>query len=269
VNQAAVLGSPIAHSLSPALHRAAYAALGLDWTYQAVECTADELPTFFAGLDASWRGLSLTMPLKQAVLTQLDARDELVDLVQAANTVVITDGRRVGWNTDVPGMAAALAGVGVGNLGFATVLGGGATARSALAAFAELGCREVTAFVRRPAAAGDLGAVAERLGLRLAVESWAVAEQGLLADVVVSTVPSGVADRLVGMVPAAPGVLLDVVYEPWPTALALAWQQSNGIVVSGLDLLVEQAARQVELMTGQMAPVTAMRAAAEAELARR
>ncbi|MET0741643.1 MAG: shikimate dehydrogenase [Candidatus Nanopelagicales bacterium] len=272
MNRAAVLGSPIAHSLSPALHRAAYASLGLDWTYEAVECTAEALPAFLDVLDPSWRGLSITMPLKQVVLAHLDARDDLVDVVQAANTVVMAEGgRRVGWNTDVPGMVDALgeADVAAGDVGFATVMGGGATARSALAALAALHCQQVTVFVRRPDAADELRAVGARLGMPVTIESWAIAEQGLLADVVVSTVPSGVADRLVGMVPEAPGVLLDVVYDPWPTSLALAWQQLSGTVASGLELLVHQAARQVELMTGRPAPLAVMRAAGAAELASR
>ncbi|MFI5099653.1 MAG: shikimate dehydrogenase, partial [Actinomycetes bacterium] len=139
--RAAVLGSPVAHSLSPVLHRAAYAYLGLDWTYEAVECDEAGLAGFVAGLTAQWAGLSLTMPLKTAVLGLLDETDEPIRLARAANTLLLRDGRRVGANTDVPGMVAALAelGVGGGGAGRATVLGAGATARSALVSLAAAG----------------------------------------------------------------------------------------------------------------------------------
>src|SRR4051794_12969885 len=99
--RAAVLGSPIAHSLSPALHRAAYIELGLDWTYDAIECDEAALPAFVQSLDASWVGLSLTMPLKRAVLPLLAEMSETVRLTGAANTVLFRDGRTVGDNTDV------------------------------------------------------------------------------------------------------------------------------------------------------------------------
>jgi hypothetical protein len=107
--RAAVLGRPIAHSLSPPLHRAAYEALGLDWTYDAVECGEDDLPALLDGLDASWAGLSLTMPLKQAVLPLLDEVSDLARDVAAANTVVLREGRRAGSNTDVHGIVAPCA----------------------------------------------------------------------------------------------------------------------------------------------------------------
>ena len=108
--KAAVLGSPIAHSLSPVLHRAGYQALGLDgWSYQAIECDEARLPALISGCGPDWAGLSLTMPLKRAVLPLLDEAEPLVAEVGAANTVIFDAGRRSGHNTDVPGMIAALA----------------------------------------------------------------------------------------------------------------------------------------------------------------
>src|SRR5215813_8538402 len=148
--KAAVLGSPITHSLSPVLHRAAYQALGLTgWSYQAIECDAARLPGLLDGCGPGWAGLSLTMPLKRAVLPLLDRAEPLVTDVGAANTVVFGGGRRRGHNTDVPGMVAALAEAGLsGNPGEVLIAGAGATACSAVAAVRELGAREVTVAAR-------------------------------------------------------------------------------------------------------------------------
>src|SRR5262252_1994915 len=155
--KAAVLGAPIAHSLSPVLHRAAYRALGLTgWSYLAIECDTARLPAVLDGCGPGWAGLSLTMPLKRAVLPLLDHIDPLAREVGAANTVMFTGGRRHGHNTDVPGMIAALAEAGATGLsGPATVLilGGGATACSALAAARGLGAARATVAVRDPARA--------------------------------------------------------------------------------------------------------------------
>jgi shikimate dehydrogenase len=250
--RAAVLGSPIGHSLSPVLHRAAYARLGLDWEYAAVECDEAGLPGFLAGLDDAWAGLSLTMPLKTAVLPLLDEVEPTAAVVGAVNTVLPVRGRLVGHNTDVGGLVAALTerGVPAAPAGPVTLLGAGATARSAVAALARLGARVVVAHARRPGAADDLRALGERVGVRVDVRPWAAAAEGLHAPLVVSTVPAGVADPLAAAVPQQPGTLFDVVYHPWPTPLAARWAQRGGTVGSGLDLLVHQAALQVRLMTG-------------------
>ena len=249
-----MLGRPVAHSLSPRLHRAAYAALGLDWTYDAVDCGEDDLPALLDGLDASWAGLSLTMPLKQAVLPLLDEVSDLARDVAAANTVVLRDGRRTGANTDVHGIVAALREAGVTRAERPVVLGGGATARSALAALAALGARHPVLVVRSQP--HETLAAAARLGVQptLAAYDPAVLDG---CDLVVSTLPAGAADALAPHVAAVPA-LLDVVYDPWPTPLAAA---CRGTVVSGTAMLLHQAAAQVELMTGRTAPLEAMRAA--------
>jgi shikimate dehydrogenase len=252
--KAAVLGSPVAHSLSPVLHRAAYAHLHLDWTYEAVECRERDLPALVAGLGPQWAGLSLTMPLKTAVLPLLDEADEATELAGAANTLLLRDGRRVGANTDVPGMVAALAESGVrgprGARGRALVIGAGATARSAVVSLALAGYRAVDVVARRPEAVAGLVRVAERVGTEIAVHPWDAVGPLLAEGLVVCTVPAGGADLLAGQVPARPGLLFDVVYSPWPTPLAAAWAASGGTVIGGLDLLVHQAAGQVLLMTG-------------------
>ncbi len=265
---AAVLGHPIEHSLSPVLHRAAYRELGLSWTYDRRDVTAEDLPAFLEGLDHSWAGLSLTMPLKAAVLSLLDEVDDLALATGAANTVVLVDGRRLGFNTDVEGVAAALDERDAGRRS-ATVLGAGATARSAVAALARRGAPGVTAYVRRPESAGDLRATAAACALDLEVLPWALAADGLGADVVVSSVPRGAADDLAAHVPEHTGTLLDVVYDPWPTPLATAWSDHGGQVASGLDLLLHQAVGQVRLMTGRTPSLAVLRRALEAAAAAR
>ncbi|RNL70414.1 shikimate dehydrogenase [Streptomyces sp. I6] len=270
--RAAVLGSPIAHSLSPVLHRAAYAALGLTgWSYDRFEVTEADLSGFLRGLDASWAGLSLTMPLKRAVIPLLDGISDTAAAVEAVNTVVIgDDGRRTGDNTDIPGMVGALHERGVAEVDHAAVLGAGATASSALAALGRICTGPVTAYVRSRARAEEMRGWGERLGVEVHTADWAEAAHAFDAPLVVSTTPAGATDFLVPYVPERPGTLFDVLYDPWPTPLAAAWTEQGGSVVGGLDLLVHQAVFQVELMTGHSpAPLAAMRAAGEEALAGR
>ncbi|MFD6346308.1 shikimate dehydrogenase [Streptomyces roseolus] len=270
--RAAVLGSPIAHSLSPVLHRAAYAELGLDdWSYERFEVDEAALPGFVAELDGSWAGLSLTMPLKRAVIPLLDEVSETAASVEAVNTVVFReDGRRVGDNTDVPGMIAALRERGVEKVESAAVLGAGATASSALAALARVCAGPVTAYVRGEARAAEMRGWGERLGVDVRTAAWDDAAEALAAPLVVATTPAGATDALADAVPDRPGTLFDVLYDPWPTRLAAAWSERAGKIIGGLDLLVHQAVLQVEQMTGTpKAPLAAMRAAGEAALAAR
>jgi shikimate dehydrogenase len=270
--RAAVLGSPIAHSLSPVLHRAAYRALGLtDRRYDRFEVDEAALPGFLAGLDVEgegWTGLSLTMPLKRAVIPLLDEVSDTALAVDAVNTVLFTaDGRRTGDNTDVPGMVAALRERGVTTVGSAAVLGAGATASSALAALAQVCTGEVTAYVRGPERAAQMRELGERLGVKVTAAPWERAAEAFSTPLTISTTPVGATDHLAASVPTSPGALFDVLYHPWPTALAAAWSHCNGTVLGGLDLLVHQAVLQCELFTGiTPAPLAAMRAAGEAAL---
>ena len=266
-----MLGSPIRHSLSPVLHRAAYDELGLDWSYDTVELRTDGLAAFLDSLDPSWRGLSLTMPLKRAVVPLLHQVTDRARVAGAANTVVLEDGRRLGDNTDVPGAAAALVERWDGPVDRAVVLGGGATAASVLLALAGLGCRSATLLVREPARAAEtLTAVrrhprppelhVERLGAARTEET----------DVLVSTVPAAAQGEEALRLARAAGVVFEVLYDPWPTPIAAAAEAAGQPLVGGLDLLVHQAVVQVELMTGvESAPLAAMRAAGEAALAAR
>jgi shikimate dehydrogenase len=268
MRRCAVLGSPIAHTLSPALHRAAYAELGLDWSYEAVEVDEDGLPAFVAGLDDTWRGLSLTMPLKRAVLPLLDDLDPWATVSGAANTVVLEEGRH-GHNTDVPGAVAALAERGADRVDTAVVLGGGATAASLLLALAEVGCREARLLVRDPVRAADTLAAVARHGRGPAVTVGALGDPVGAPDLLASTIPASAQSPALVASTAAAAVVFDVVYEPWPTPLAAAATAAGRTVVSGLDLLVHQAALQVRLMTAHEAPLAVMRAAGERALAQR
>jgi shikimate dehydrogenase len=267
--RAAVLGSPIAHSLSPTLHRAAYRALGLDWSYDAIEVDAPGLPDFLAGLDTSWVGLSLTMPLKEAVLPLLDAMSPLAQATRSVNTLLLGDDTRAGHNTDVTGIVrAVLEAAPTANLESVTIIGAGATARSAAAAARELDARELIVVARRPEAAGDVVATAEALGIQSTrVRGWDAAAEALVTDLVISTVPGDAASSLAPGVPAAPRVLLDVTYHPWPTALARAWAMAGGTAIPGSQMLLWQAVRQVRLMTGREAPAAAMADALASALA--
>ncbi len=284
----------MSYSLSPALHSAAYAVLGLTWwRYEAIECDGAGLPALLDRCGPDWAGLSLTMPLKRTVLPLLDRIDPLAADVGCANTVLFAAAQRLGYNTDVAGMVRALAEHGVGTgvpppagapsasrgaqpararpAGPALILGSGGTACAAIAALRDLGERAVAVAVRDPARAGGLLAVADRLGVAVSLRPFdASALAG--ARLIISTVPAGAADlaaRALAQLHPAPEVVFDVVYHPWPTALSSAGEQAGCVVVGGFDLLLHQAALQVELMTGRPAPVDAMCRAGRAELARR
>jgi shikimate dehydrogenase len=271
--KAAVLGSPVAHSLSPVLHGAAYQALGLsDWSYQAIECDEAKLPGLISSLGPEWAGLSLTMPLKRTVLPLLDHVEPLAVATGGANTVVFRPDGRYGYNTDVQGIVDALTEAGVPPPGSVTILGAGATACSALAALPELGASGADIVAREPSRAAGVLIAAERLHLPVRLCSFADLAGIPVPDLLISTVPAGAADAYADRIGAAgrmPAAVLDVVYSPWPTPLAEAASAAGAMVASGFAMLLHQAAAQVELMTGKSAPLEAMRAAGEAELARR
>jgi shikimate dehydrogenase len=272
-----VCGKPIAHSLSPVVHNAGFAAAGLTgWTYEAIECAESELPDLVAGLGPEWAGLSLTMPLKEAALRLATSASPVAIAAGVANTLVRqADGSWHADNTDIPGMVHVLreAGLGLSRGRHAvkeappriTVLGGGGTARAALAAAAELGAETVTVVTRRPEAREELEPVAVALGLTLAGVAWPDAPGAFDADAVLSTVPKGAADDLAERVTWRPGsVYFDALYDPWPTPLAASAAKHDVPVVSGLDLLLAQALGQFEQFTGvDQAPEEAMRVALE------
>jgi shikimate dehydrogenase len=265
----AVLGDPVEHSLSPVLHRAGYAAAGLAWHYDAQRVPAGGLSGFLAGLDESWRGLSVTMPLKREALVLAADAGPQARLAGAANTLV-RDGRR--WladNTDVPGAVAALRERLAAPPVVATILGGGATAASTALALCDLGVGSLTLLVRSPDRAVETLAAIDAHPARPAVAIGLLGTGEVVGDLVVSTVPAAAqTPDLVARCADVPAVF-DVLYDPWPTPLARAAAESGRVLVAGLDLLVAQAALQFELFTGTAAPVDAMRAAGERALAQR
>ena len=276
---AAVIGSPIEHSLSPVIHRAAWAQLGVDgWEYRRLEQDADSLPRFIGGLGGDCAGLSVTMPCKQAVMPLLDVIDPLASAVGAVNTVVPSSGILAGFNTDVTGIASAIrracSQADRALPTSAVVLGARATASSALAALGELGIVTSTVAARRFGGPGSVVAASSRLGVSIDQVLWSDRDAVLRAvsgaDLVISTLPAGVADPIAEHMTVREGqILLDVVYSPRETALRSAFERNGGIVAEGTDMLIFQAAAQVQLMTGRAPKTDVMRGALEAELARR
>ena len=306
-HRAAVIGRPVSHSLSPVLHRAAYAGLGLeDWSYERRETDSESLPGLLAELAApvqagpAWAGLSVTMPLKQVLLAHLDVIDPLAEAVGAVNTVVAQrsgagDALLTGFNTDVAGIVGALReaartqtpGSSDAHLRIeqAVVLGSGATACSALAALGELRAGRITVVARRHAGPGRALSAAHRMGLDIEPFTWKpadltsnteVAQRLAAADVVISTLPAHAADPLAGPLRQAldraegiraGAVMLDVVYAPWPTAVAGAWAHAGGALAPGWLMLLHQAVPQVQLMTGRQPDIECMRAALRSALA--
>lgn len=268
-----MLGDPVAHSLSPVLHRAGYVEAGLDWAYDAHRVGSGGLGAFLADLGPEWRGLSLTMPLKREVLPLVDDLTDRARLAGAANTLVLRDdGTRVGDNTDLPGAAAAVRERTSAPLRSTAILGGGATATSVGLALADLGVRAVELVVRDAArAAVTVDALrAHPAGIDVRTSPLAASStesRPIVADVVVSTIPAAAQDAaLVARCGGVP-VVFEVLYDPWPTPLAAAARASGRTLVTGLDLLVHQAALQFELFTGVPAPLDAMREAGERALA--
>ena len=267
-----MLGSPIGHSLSPVLHRAAYRELGLDWEYEAIDCDVPALAGTLGRLAGTHAGLSLTMPLKEAVLPLLaevtsEARD-----IGAVNTVVFADGaadRRLGYNTDVIGVLAALEELGIDPAGEPVgLLGAGGAARAVLAALARRGVGEVVVVVRTPARAAGLLDLARRLGVAAQVRPCS--PRALVGvRLAISAVPATAAGTMEGLGSPSWPVdlpLFDLSYAPWPTPLAAIALAAGAPVVGGLPMLVAQAAEQVRLMTGRRPPTDVMRSAGEAAL---
>ena len=261
-HRAAVLGMPIEHSLSPVLHTAAYAELGLSgWDYGRYAVDEAGLPGFVAGLGPEWVGLSLTMPLKRVALEVADEVTPDTAAIGAANTLVRRDAGWLATNTDVVGIEQALRAVGVTAVESAVVVGAGGTAQAALAALRGLGETAPTVLVRDPARAGALRDTAERLGVTPRIVGGFPSTPLPPADVVISTVPAGAADVLADVAWDPATVLLDVIYAPWPTAPAAAAAAAGCRVAGGLEVLLHQAVGQVELMTGLPGPTEAMAAA--------
>ncbi|MCQ6272872.1 shikimate dehydrogenase [Pseudarthrobacter sp. R1] len=258
--RAAVLGHPISHSKSPALHHAAYSRLGIGISYTAIDVTEQLLPSLMRQLrrQPGWRGLSVTMPLKTAMVGEVDEVRGVAKALGVVNTVCFeehADGTRaVGFNTDVAGIVNAVRHAGARTPSAPVILGGGGTAAAAVAALSELGAGSARIFVRDPARTAEVRAAGESLGLSLAIRPLTEAAKATAAaDVVISTLPPRAADGLASEIAAlktsTPGVLLDVAYDPWPSLIASVWEAGGGAVVPGLEMLLYQAVEQVRLFS--------------------
>ena len=263
----AVIGDPAGHSLSPAIHRAAYDAAGLDWSYDAVTVAPSDLSDFLSVrlADPEWAGLSVTAPHKEAVMA-FGEPDHVVRLVGAGNTLVFGDSPAV-HNTDVPGFVRAWRARGGGAVRQAAILGNGATARSIMVALAGLEAREVTVLARTPSRAATLVDLGTALGMNVTAEPLDAAVDGF--DLLASTVPTAATEPFATAWAKASASIFDVVYDPWPTPLGLAAAHAGRASLNGLDLLAGQAVDQFHLLTGRHTTFDACRSAAVAELRRR
>lgn len=263
----AVWGDPIGHSKSPALHAAAYRVLGLDWEYGRRQVTAAEFAETLGGLDGTWRGLSLTMPLKEEAFRASATRDRHADLTGAVNTLLLGD-LPAGFNTDVGGIVDALAEAGITGVASVRILGAGATAASALVAVSEIGATRVAVGARKPERAAGLIDLGARIGV--AVEAHPLDAPTHSVDLTIATLPSGtvLSGDVAAALAANGGALFDAAYAPWPSALASVWGEASAI--SGLGMLLHQAVRQIRIfrhgdpsieLPDEGAVIAAMRAA--------
>lgn len=266
-SHAGVLGSPIGHSLSPRLYRAGFAACDMvGWSFDAIDCDAERLPALVSGLTPEWAGLAVTMPGKAAAAKFADDRSDRVQILGVANTLVRRGEAWWAENTDVDGVRGALTAAGVEPSGPVLLIGGGGTARAVVAALAEMHWDgQLILAGRRPESTVIVKDLAASLGLS-AIQTGMTAEHiAPLASTVAlaaSTVPAGAANHLADTLAAVPAVF-DVIYHPWPTPLAAAGRIGR-TTVTGLDMLLHQALRQFELVTGVLAPADAMRVALRA-----
>jgi shikimate dehydrogenase len=258
--RAAVLGHPISHSKSPALHHAAYSRLGIGISYTAIDVTEQLLPSLMRQLrnQPGWRGLSVTMPLKTAMVGEVDEVRGVARTLGVVNTVSFEEHaggfRAIGFNTDVTGIVNAVRHAGASTPAAPVILGGGGTAAAAVAALSELGAGSARIFVRDPSRTAEVRAAGESLGLSLVIRPLTEAAKATAAaDVVISTLPPRAADGLASEIAAlktsTPGVLLDVAYDPWPSLIASVWETGGGAVVPGLEMLLYQAVEQVRLFS--------------------
>jgi shikimate dehydrogenase len=245
--RAAVLGSPISHSLSPVLHRSAYEYLGVDGQYEAIEVTAENLREFISNLDKSWTGFSLTMPLKERIVSIAETVDPLALRIKSANTLLRSTSGWRALSTDVGGFSHALTSAGVTDFARVIILGSGATARAAAAACDGPG-RQIIVIHRGPEREPLMREII--IHAQLEFRDWGSSFE--LGDVLINTTPAGVADsyaeKLEGVVG---GLFFEALYHPWPTKLLAQWQALHGLSIDGLDLLVHQGIGQVELFTAQ------------------
>ena len=262
--RAAVLGSPVSHSLSPTIHNAGYKALGLPHEFSTIECNEASFRHVLESCDENWMGLSLTMPLKESAFTVADTVTSVAVLARSANTLLLADQIHAD-NTDVYGIVQAVREHAAVNAHRAVIIGSGATARSAVVACNELGITSIDLIARNKRALNECGDIAQKLGIA-ATASDPRDVVFTETTLTINATPAGVADALIPALHPPAGAILDVVYYPWPSAITAHWLNSGLVAIPGHSMLLHQAVKQFQLMTGFAAPVDVMRHALEEEL---
>ena len=268
-----LIGWPVEHSVSPAIHNAAFEALGLPWRYALIPTAPDRLEQELANLrSGGFRGANVTVPHKQSVIPYLDEISEAARAIGAVNTIVAEDGRLKGYNTDADGFWRALREVGYEPAGkSALVLGAGGAARAVVYALARGGCR-VAIWNRRAERASSLALDMRRANVTLSVVARLSDLELAAVDLLVNTTP-------VGMWPHADAspwpealpmpehwLVFDLVYNPVETRLLAQAKAAGARAIGGLAMLVHQGALAFELWTGQSPPTDVMLAAAAESL---
>ena len=242
----AVLGSPISHSLSPALHRAAFESIGVAGSYEAIDVPSGTLSEFFLSNQSEFDYFSLTMPLKEeAHLLQVTC-DELSLRIGSINTLYKKEGRWLATSTDGSGFLAALAAQGFSSFSNALVLGAGGTAR-AVAGALDGNAKTLSVMGRTSTRRDALERCVEES--EFTYLPWKNDPDINSYDLIINTTPAGAADLLAENLPAqVSGLLFDVIYKPWPTVLASAWEDRSGKVIYGKELLLWQGLDQLALV---------------------
>jgi shikimate dehydrogenase len=244
VINAAVLGSPISHSLSPLLHSLAYEHLGVQARYEAVEVKSGQFQDFLSKTDKN--ALSLTMPLKEEALSVSHVISDIAQRITSGNTLLLTDGVWSLTSTDVVGFDFSLDMHGVKEIETVVIIGAGATARAAVASVSKI-AKSVLVVSRNP---DRINAMNQASWADVTYLPWELTEQINIADLVINTTPQNAADYFVRNVKNPRGAFFEVLYNPWPTALSKVWAQSENLVIDGLDLLIHQGISQVEIFAG-------------------
>jgi len=246
--KAAVLGSPIKHSLSPLLHNFAYRELGVLGEYSKIEVGAGELSTFLASLDQSWNGFSLTMPLKEEIVNCVENVSALSKKIRSANTLFRREREWQATTTDVAGFTHALLSHSAEISGKVVIIGAGATARAAAASCDGI-ASHITIMARSSRGADEIFECVDSSEMEFV--AWGNQESIHDAQIIISTTPEGATDSLIEIFPERPqSIFFDVLYKPWPTQALAKWRENSGYVIDGLDLLIHQAISQVEIFTG-------------------
>lgn len=254
--KAAVLGSPISHSLSPRLHNEAYRFLKIDGDYSSFDVTAGTLEEFLSKKSVGWNGFSLTMPLKEEAISIAQWVDPLVSRIASGNTLVRRDNNWNLYSTDVQGFRSAWNIHNSVSPSTILILGSGATARAAIAAFDSHQTK--ISVIHRNSTRED----AMRASVQHAIvdfKQWDFVEDFYSFDLIINTTPKYALDEFASKILHQPaGVFFDVIYDPWPTKFAQNWTQVGGVIMGGLELLIAQGIEQMKLYTGKELPTEAL-----------